>query len=117
MYGVKEASKVLGISQPMVRYYARKGALKCQRVIGGTGVVFLKEHIDEFLADISGLTTMDVAVMCGVTPAVVGNWVNREQLPARRCVINEWRFTEADVRKFAEERGIQIQPLDVRKTA
>lgn len=115
MYGVKEAAKFLGLKEPMVRYYTRKGALQCQRVIGGTAIVYTKAQIDAFIADMSGLTTMDVAILCGVTPAVVGNWVHRGELPSRKSLINELRFDLVDVQKFATERGIQLREVEVRK--
>ncbi len=117
MYSVREASIMLGLSPQMVRYYTRKGALKCQRIIGGSAIIYTKEHLDVFLADLSGLSTVEVAAMCGVTPAVVASWVHRSMLPVRMSVINELRFDEADVRKFATERGIQLHALEERKSA
>lgn len=115
MYGVKQAAKVLGMSEPMVRHYTRKGALKCQRVVGGSAIVFTQAQIDEFAAEIAGLGTVEVAGLCGVTPATVAGWVARGELLARKAVINELRFDLADVQKFAAERGILLREPEARK--
>lgn len=115
MYGVKQASKILGMSEPMVRHFTRRGALKCQRVVGGSAIVFTQAQIDEFASEIAGLSKVEVAELCGVTPATVAGWVTSGKIAARMAVINELRFDLADVQKFAAERGILLREPEARK--
>jgi len=116
LFGVRAAAKMLNMSEYMVRHWTRKGELHHERVDGGVAIVYRLDEIQRFAEMIKGLTKVDAAEMLGVSPGAVGMYVHRGELPARKA-LGELRFDEADVRKFAEERGIQILVVEERKSA
>ncbi len=116
LFGVRAAAQMLNMSEYMVRHWTRKGELQHERVAGGTAIVYSLDELERFRSMISGLTSQEVGDMLGVSAGAVGMYVHRGQLSARKA-LGELRFDLADVQKFADERGIQLRPLEERKSA
>jgi len=61
-------------------------------------------------APIRFLTSVEVAIACGVSPRTVSNWIRDGAIPAHRTVGGHGRIALDDLRAFMTERGMPLPP-------
>ncbi len=56
------------------------------------------------------LTSVEVAVACGVSTRTVSNWIRDGSIPAHRTVGGHGRVAADDLRRFLTDRGVPLPP-------